>query len=73
MTRRKLIDNRERIICFICEKIIPPKDSRFMVACDSPYYANLYIHRKCNEPQKIKKALTNDQKASKIIRDSVQW
>lgn len=65
--RKRLYDKRKRPVCIICGDKLLPDDERYMIALDGfEYPINIYIHRSCNDRQRIEEWFRNE-KQSKII------
>ncbi len=69
MQKKRIRDKRRKRICFVCEVVILPHDKKFHIPLDRPIYANLPIHRTCNDPRKIEEIFNNDEKARKVIEN----
>jgi hypothetical protein len=53
-------------------KQIKHHEKKFMVAIDNRNQpVNFYIHRRCNDPEEVRKALENEEKASKVLNFEV--
>jgi hypothetical protein len=72
--RKPIHDKRIRRICIVCDKQLKKDQKRFMVAIDGRTVpVNFYVHRngRCNDPERIRKALENEEKASKVLNFEV--
>ena len=72
MKRKPIYDKRVKRFCIICEKYIKKTEKMSMVAIDGRTVpVNFYIHRSCNDNEKIRKALEDEEKYSKVINFEV--
>ncbi len=72
MRKRPIHDKRVRRLCIVCGKQLKKTQKRYMIAIDGRTVpVNFYIHRRCNDNRKIRKALENEEKYSKVINFEV--